>query len=206
MIYYPKQDFSEIANRIRAGDEDAYTYFFDRLYTPVFKRAVALLKNREDAEDATQAVFLKFWQKRLKWNPDLGSFLGWFLTLAERTVIDEYRKRKRLSEIEVTSLETPFESEGNEMLTLSEILVEKQRYPLNAMVLDEAFDAIEAALLEMTPVYRLTFILYYFEGYSLVEVSKIMRCPYSTSKIRAYRARHQILAVLAEVDSGFQKR
>ena len=205
MIYYPKQDFSEIANRIQAGDEDAYTYFFDRLYTPVFKHAVGLLKNREDAEDATQTVFLKFYQKRLKWNPDLGSFLGWFLVLAERTIIDEYRKRKRLSEIEVTSLETPFE-EGNEMLTLSEILPDTQAAALDTVVIDEAFAVVEAALLEMTPVYRLTFILYYFEGYSLVEVSEIMRCPYSTSKIRAYRARHQILAILEEVDSGFQKR
>jgi len=199
MIYYPKQDFSEIAKRIQAGDKDAYTDFFNRLYTPVFKHAVALLKNREDAEDATQVVFLKFWQKRLKWNPDLGSFLGWFLVLAERTIIDEYRKRKRLSEIEVTSLETPFESEDNEMLTLSEILSDGQRDALDTMVIDEVFAAIEAVLLEMTPVYRLTFILYYFEGYSLVEVSKIMRCPYSASKMRAYRARHQILAILDDI-------
>jgi len=199
------EDSTDLARGIQAGDADVYAAFFNRLYAPVLERARHLLKNREDAEDATQEVFIKAWEKRSKYDPAGGDFVGWFLILAERTLLDAYRKRKRLSEREVTSLETPFE-EDNETLTLSEILPDTQAAALDTMVINEAFAVVEAALLEMTPVYRLTFILYYFEGYSLVEVSEIMRCPYSTSKIRVYRARRQILAILEEVDSGFQKR
>ncbi|RKU21071.1 hypothetical protein C6499_22910 [Candidatus Poribacteria bacterium] len=200
------EDSTDLARGIQAGDADVYAAFFNRLYAPVLERARYLLKNHEDAEDATQEVFFKAWEKRSKYDPAGGDFVGWFLVLAERTLLDAYRKRKRLSEIEVTSFETPFE-EDSEILTLSEIIAAPRTDVLDAIVVDETLAAIEAALLEMTPVYRLTFILYYFEGYSLVEVSEIMRCPYSTSKIRAYRARHQILAILEEVvSSGFQKK
>ena len=197
MITYPKTDFSEVAHRIRSGDEAAYTEFFNELYKTVFRRAFALLKNYADAEDATQAVFIKLWRNRSKWEPDRGDFLGWFLILAERTLIDEYRKQQRLLRAEVTSFETPFqESSEDETLTLSDVLADNKIDALDAMILNEKIAAIESALIQLTPAHRLTFYLYYFEEYSLIRITEIMRCSYGTSKIRIHRARRQIIEIL----------
>lgn len=197
MITYPNTDFSEVAHRIQSGDENAYAEFFNQLYKPVFRRASTLLKNYADAEDATQAVFIKLWRNRAKWESDRGGFLGWFLILAERTLIDEYRKQQRLLRAEVTSFETPFQ-EKDEPLMLAETLADNKIDALDAMILNEEIAAIESALTQLTPVYRLTFYLYYFEEYSLIRVAEIMRCPYGTSKMRVYRARQQIIEILAD--------
>jgi len=203
MITYPRTDFSEVAHRIQSGDEAAYAEFFNQLYKPVFRRAYAILKNRMDAEDATQAVFIKLWRNRSKWEPDRGDFLGWFVILAERTLIDEYRKQQRFLRAEVTSFETPFQ-EADETLTLSEVLADNKIDALDAMVLNEKIAAIESALIQLTPVHRLTFYLYYFEGYSLVRITEIMRCSYNTCKIRIHRARQQIIEIL-ETDENAAK-
>ena len=53
------EDSKDLARGIQAGDTDVYATFFNRLYAPVLKRARHLLKNHEDAEDATQEVFIK---------------------------------------------------------------------------------------------------------------------------------------------------
>ena len=195
MITYPRTDFSEVAHRIQAGDENAYAEFFRELYQPVLKRALVLLRNYADAEDATQAVFIKLWRNRSKYNPDVGDFLGWFLTLAERTLIDEYRKQQRLLRAEATTFETPI-GETDETLTLSDVLADDKLDPLDAMIIQEGIETIEDILLELSTVNRLAFILHDLEGYKMGEVAKIMACSLGTAKIRAYRARHKIIEIL----------
>lgn len=191
------ENSTDLARGIQAGDADVYAAFFNQLYAPVFERACQLLKNREDAEDATQEVFIKAWEKRSKYDPAGGSFVGWFLVLAERTLLDAYRKRKRQHQIEVTTLETPF-NQDDEILTLSEILSDTTISALDALVVEETLEIIESVLLEITPVYRLTFYLHFFEGYSHAEIARIMVSNKNTVKVRIYRARQQLLTILGE--------
>lgn len=191
------EDSTDLARGIQAGDADVYATFFNRLYAPVFERARHLLKNHEDAEDATQEVFFKAWEKRSKYDPAGGSFVGWFLILAERTLLDAYRKRKRQHQIEVTTLETPF-NQDDEILTLSEILADTTTSALDALVTEETLEIIESVLLEITPAFRLTFYLHFFEGYSYAEIARIMASKQSTVKVRIYRTRQKLLTILGE--------
>ena len=194
------EDSTDLARGIQAGDADVYATFFNRLYAPVFERARHLLKNHEDAEDATQEVFIKAWEKRSKYDPAGGSFVGWFLVLAERTLLDAYRKRKRQHQIEVTTLETPFDQD-DEVLTLSEILADTKPSALDALVAEETLEVIESALLKMTRLYRLTFYLHFFQGYSYAEIARIMGASKKeTIKIRIFRARQKLLTILEETD------
>lgn len=193
------EDSMDLARGIQAGDADVYAAFFNRLYAPVFERARHLLKNHEDAEDATQEVFIKAWEKRSKYDPAGGDFVGWFLVLAERTLLDAYRKRKRQHQIEVTTLETPF-NQDNEILTFSEILADTTISALDTLVAEETLEVIESVLLKITPVYRLAFYLHFFEGYSHAEIARIMVSNKNTVKVRIYRARQQLLTILGETD------
>lgn len=193
------EDSTDLARGIQVGDADVYAAFFNRLYAPVFERARYLLKNHEDAEDATQEVFSKAWEKRAKYDPAGGDFIGWFLVLAERTLLDAYRKRKRQHQIEVTTLETPL-NQDDEILTLSEVLADTTISALDALVAEETLEVIESVLLEITPAYRLTFYLHFFEGYSYAEIARIMASKKNTVKVRIYRTRQQILTILGETD------
>ena len=168
------EDSTDLARGIQVGDADVYAAFFNRLYAPVFERARYLLKNHEDAEDATQEVFSKAWEKRAKYDPAGGDFVGWFLVLAERTLLDAYRKRKRQHQIEVTTLDT--------------------------LVAEETLEVIESVLLEIKPAYRLTFYLHFFEGYNYAEIARIMASKKNTVKVRIHRTRQRILTILGETD------
>lgn len=193
MITYPKTDFSDVAHRIQSGDENAYAEFFTELYPHVLRRAYEFLKNCADAEDATQAVFMKLWRNRSKYDPDRGDFLGWFLILAERTLIDEYRKQQRLRRAEVTSYETPMDP--TDETPLSEVIADDRLDPLDAMIIQEGIETIEDILLELSSVNRLAFILRDLEGYKMREVARIMACSIGTAKIRVHRARNKIIEI-----------
>ena len=54
MIKAPECNLCEDAKRIQAGDTIAFQRIFHILYEPVYKRAVAVLKNYADAADTTQ--------------------------------------------------------------------------------------------------------------------------------------------------------
>jgi RNA polymerase sigma-70 factor (ECF subfamily) len=46
------------------------------------------------AEDLTATTFEKAWRKRRRYRRDLGAFSTWLFTIARRTAIDYYRRRK----------------------------------------------------------------------------------------------------------------
>ena len=43
---------------VEPEEQEAFTAFFDRHYKPVLYKACKILKNRENAEDVTQEIFL----------------------------------------------------------------------------------------------------------------------------------------------------
>ena len=76
-------------------DSLIFSKIFRTLYPHVYAHARYILKNHEDAEEATQDAFIKLTNSILKWNPDLGKFTAWFAIVARRSIIDSYRKQQR---------------------------------------------------------------------------------------------------------------
>ena len=204
MIKIPKQDLCEDAKRLQAGDTLAFQRVFRILYEPVYKRAVDVLKNHADAADTTQDVFIKVWQKRSRWDPSVGAFMGWFLILAERSIIDAFRKQQRALKKNTDSLDMNLidagESEDtDEVFTISELIPAPQSDVLEDLVAKETIQQIEAAVLSVeNPKHRLAWILRNFEGYSQAQIANIMRSPVSSCKIWAYRCQIKIREILKE--------
>ena len=48
------------------GDKKAYETMFRRFYPKVHRFVAMLLKNEDDADDVSQLIFLKVWNKREK--------------------------------------------------------------------------------------------------------------------------------------------
>ena len=189
MIRYPKGNFNEIGVRIRDGDEAAFQTFFEAMYPGVFERAFHYLKNYEDARDSTQEVFIKLWQKRFKYNVCDAGFLAWFQVLAERTLIDVYRRNKRTLTSVETSMDAIVDVDEKFPITLSEIIADPCESALDGLIKEEFIMEIENILLRLkiTPLSRLTFILYYFEGYKHSQISQIVGGSVGGSKMRVYK-------------------
>lgn len=64
MKVFEKISDSELARNINAGNKNAYKELFDRYAPRVFQFSLSYLKNKSDAEELVQDVFLKIWENR----------------------------------------------------------------------------------------------------------------------------------------------
>ncbi len=68
---------SDVLLRLKLGDEKAFEVVYWKYSSWVFNFIQSLLYDKSLAEDLTQTVFLKIWEKRTSIDPELGfdSFL-----------------------------------------------------------------------------------------------------------------------------------
>jgi len=92
----------ELAERLRAGDENALRAAYDRHAGAVLYLAQRLLGNRMDAEDVTQLTFVAAWAGRETFDPQRGTLLSWLLGIARRKVVDRLRSAARDQRITAT--------------------------------------------------------------------------------------------------------
>src|SRR6478752_1898328 len=101
-----------IVRRNAARDERALGELYDRHSRLLFGLLVRLLKQRGDAEEVLQEVFVQAWTRADTYNPALGSPAGWLIGIARHRAIDRLRTNAvRLRAVEradpPTAVETP---------------------------------------------------------------------------------------------------
>jgi RNA polymerase sigma-70 factor (ECF subfamily) len=153
--------------RAREGDRDA----FERLYRLHVPRIYALARRMggpEAADDLTQDVFVRAWEK-------LGSFRGdsqfgtWLYRLAINVIVESRRKTRR------------WRRQDDDEDVLERLAVE----PENAAF---AID-FEAAVNRLPAAARRVFVLHDVEGYKHREIGRLARITAGTSKGQLHRAR-----------------
>ncbi|MEK7585703.1 MAG: sigma-70 family RNA polymerase sigma factor [Patescibacteria group bacterium] len=95
----------------KSGDNQAFEEVYTSYYTPVYRYILGRIKNRDEAEDMTQTVFIKIWTYIPNWNTSHTSPLSFFFTVARNTLIDHYRKN---SHREIVSDEIVYGSMGSD--------------------------------------------------------------------------------------------
>ncbi len=80
-----------VIERARAGDPHAFEAILRPMIQPAYRLALAMLGEREAAEDAVQEMALKAWRHRGRLRPELGSARPWFLAI----VANECRMARR---------------------------------------------------------------------------------------------------------------
>ena len=58
-----------LADRIRAGDRDAFETLYRSYWQPLYAFAFRYVRSKPDAEDVTQEVFLRIWRGGADWLP-----------------------------------------------------------------------------------------------------------------------------------------
>jgi len=82
----------KLISGLKAGEKGAFKEIFN-IYGPrIFRFAIVYLKNKPDAEELTQDVFLKLWEKRCNINPVL-NFKAYIFKIAVNSIYDYIRKR-----------------------------------------------------------------------------------------------------------------
>lgn len=84
-------DPDRLLESVRAGDKVAFAELYDVLAPQVLGLATHILRDRAQAEEVTQEVFVEVWQNAHTFDPARGSVKAWILRLTKSRAIDRLR-------------------------------------------------------------------------------------------------------------------
>ncbi|MBT9165122.1 MAG: ECF RNA polymerase sigma factor SigR [candidate division WS2 bacterium] len=148
----------------------------------IYRTALRLTQNKDDAEDLTQETFLKAYEAFSK-GTKVSSPKAWLFKIMHNTFINQK-----------TSL-----SGRAENISLEEIPeIQTPETPEDVLLLKTAEGRLAKAIKSMPSEYRLTLLLCDSEGLSYSEVAGVMQCPVGTVRSRLNRAREIVKNALIE--------
>lgn len=163
---------AELIRAIARGDERAFARLYD-LHSPILLGLlIRILKDRAEAEDTLQEVFLQIWQRASDFDEARGRPFTWIVTITRSRAIDRLRSQKSRARV---ALET----------ALSEMVVSPRRDAADDAIQSEHNEAIHRALAELPEEQRRALLLAYFEGLSQSEIAARLDEPLGTIKTRA---------------------
>lgn len=159
------------------GDEPARTWLVQR-WTPVMYRyALRMLDDPEDAADAAQDILIKVLRALPSYDPER-SFSTWIFGIARNTCIDAHRRRKHRVHDELDDV--PDATMG----------------ALGSAMQAQRAAHVHAALARLPEAYREVLVLFHFEHLKYVEIAEILGEPIGTTMNRIFRARQRMRALL----------
>ncbi len=169
----------------RQGDLDAFNVLVDRYQGMLFRIALRILGDEDNAADATQMAWLSAFR-------NINAFRGdhlrpWLARVAINTCYDEFRRRHRRHEVPLL----PINAEDDEIDTASWLADPESG-------VEEKVDAAEFEMMiheclqSLTPVYRTMLVLVDIEGMSYEEAAIAARVPLGTVRSRLARARRAL--------------
>ena len=179
---------SELVRLASAGDRAAFAQLYERFYGRAFRLAYSMTGNRTAAEDLTQEIFMRVFQ-RLEHFGGQSSFATWFYRLAVNHSLN-YRRKERVSERDNHSDKIEF--------------LANQSPQIEAAVLQNQLKGeIHGALLELSKEMRMVIILKDIEGLNYDEIAERMSCSQGTVASRLNRARKQLAQKLKHLKGAY---
>ncbi len=83
----------EVLLLLKKKDTHAYTILYDMYAKSLFAVIMNLIKNREEAEDILQEVFVKIWKNLDSYEESKGRLYTWMLNITRNTCIDKLRSK-----------------------------------------------------------------------------------------------------------------
>ena len=168
---------ADLVRECLAGNQRAFETLVRKYEKPIFNVALRILKDRDDAMDVAQTVFVKAYEK-LESFDEKREFFSWIYRIAINESINASKRMRRQDE---------YESGVTAALPATQ---EEQR---SAEVLSEE---IERAIEVLTLDYRMVIVLRHFHDFSYQEMAEILDIPEKTVKSRLFTARQQLKEIL----------
>lgn len=89
-----QDDLSGLIARIALGDRVAFSSLYSQTSPKLFGVALRILKDRAQAEDAVQEVYVRIWRRAGSFRIGQASAMAWLVTIARNQAIDLIRARQ----------------------------------------------------------------------------------------------------------------
>lgn len=181
---------AELMLRAASGEDAAFESLVRHFEGMVYSFALQSLRRREDAEDATQEVFLKLWRSLSTWR-DEASVKTYIMRIARNTVIDMIRRRNSHPTDSLT-----VEDDDNEERQLDIADTDTTSNPAADYARREQIEAVRRAIDELPPDHREIIILRDINGLSYAEIAEATGLDPGTVKSRLSRAREKLKEII----------
>lgn len=178
-----------LVEQSRNGNVDAFEELIKDYKKTAYNIALRVLRNVEDAEDASQEALIKVYKSIQNFNMQ-SSFKSWMYRIVVNTCIDFKRKKN----INAVSIDENVDLGGNKEFQREiadnsnnpESLIEKN---FNSKLINDAVNRLEDD-------FKTIIILRDIQGFSYSEISEILSCNLGTVKSRLNRARKNLKDIL----------
>jgi RNA polymerase sigma-70 factor (ECF subfamily) len=178
---------------VKAGDEASFELLLHRYRTPLVNFLFRMVRNREQAEDLAQEVFLRVYRAREDYVPS-AKFTTWLFRIATNLALNSVRDT-RYHKLEV-SIDAPItDAEDGDERTLD--IPEKHPNIEQHLVEDARRKMIRHAIDKLPEKQRAAVLLHKYQGLDYAEIAKILGCSESALKSLLFRAYESLRVELA---------
>ncbi len=187
MVDHTFKEFSVEA--LRAGDKAEFARLMDAYSTPIYRLALKMLADPQDAEDALQTTFLKAFQH-------IGEFEGrsslstWLYRIAANEALMLLRRRR-------PELPLDEDPEDGEAPPRPLRFADWGHLPEPELLSAESKKQFERAIQELPEKLRIVFLLRDMQGLSIKETSEALNLTETAVKTRLLRARLNLRETLS---------
>jgi RNA polymerase sigma-70 factor (ECF subfamily) len=170
---------------ILGGIENGFSQLYDRYRRPVYSIAFRIIRNSEEAYDASQEIFIRAYRSLDSFDRRKSRFYSWVCRLAANYAIDCWRVRRRRAE-------TQFPEDSSSHPLGIPALVDAIRSPHGELENKEKVQEIWRCVDALPELQKKVFVLRYFQELKLEEIAEMENCSLGTVKTSLYRATQTI--------------
>ncbi|MFC3749946.1 RNA polymerase sigma factor [Paenibacillus sp. GCM10012306] len=174
------EDINEVINKVKLGDTESYATIIRCFQRKIYLYCYYLLSSKEEAEDATQDIFIKGYNNLRNFTPTV-SFSSWLYKIAYHHCMDLLKKRNKF-------LDLIFNYKKEKQQPIAD---QSSRYT------DYVHDLLERLSLEE----RKILLLRALEEYSFEEIALIMDLKPAGVRKKYERLRKKLLAQKGGIQS-----
>lgn len=180
---------AELISRCQQGDQEALKEIFNEYHKKVYRIAYGVVRQREDALDVVQEVFIKLFRS-IKDFKGKSAFYTYLYRLAMNTAIDHSRKAKRAGFLSL-------DEEGSFQPSDAQ-----EKRPDHIMARKEIEEKVRWAIDQLPQDQKATLIYREIEELSYDEIAEAMGCSIGTVMSRLHYGRKKLQVLLKDMVKG----
>jgi RNA polymerase sigma-70 factor (ECF subfamily) len=183
-----------LVSLIAQAHEQALAQLYDRYNRLIFSLALAIVNDRETAEEITLDVFMRVWQKAGTYRAEQAKVSTWLTHIARHHAIDVLRRRAARLDQSAIHWEDGIRN-----------VESSQPSPHESAELSLHRARIQAALARLPVEQRQVMLLAYFGGYTQSQIAEMLAQPLGTIKTRLRLAMQKLREYLKE-EQGYKDK
>jgi RNA polymerase sigma-70 factor (ECF subfamily) len=185
-----KAEDRQLIEQIKQGEKEAFRELVEKYKKPLYYYCFRLCRNHADAEDLSQEVFIKVYQ-RIEQFREESKIQTWIYRIASNAFID--KKRRKVFLISETD-RFDAESQSNTIeIHSQENDIKPDRQAESSLIQKH----IDMAMQKLSEKEKTAFILKHYEGLAIKEIAAIFKTSDGTVKSHLFRAIQKLQSALS---------